>query len=344
MIIEATVKLYNNVTELFLPTPTKSHYLFNIRDFSRVIQGILLFKAKSLIKTHNNSLKIHENSMTLIRLWAHESFRVFADRLTEWSDQELFFKKIKAVVESEFKERFENVFENILSKAIENNRKNMAKNQQPVASELKNLVEQQMYHCLYFTDFLLANSKSSPLTENKLYEEVNDFESLKRSVENYLVDYNMLSKVPMDLVIFEFLIEHISKINRILKLSNGHGLLIGMEGMGRSSASKLAAFIANYNFFQIEPTKKYTISDWKTDLKFLLRKAGEQGTKIVFFFSDHQIKDEEFLENINSLLNSGDVPMLFENEEKVDIIDKVRDKLKKFKFRYTVYIYFKLFN
>jgi dynein heavy chain len=44
----------------------------------------------------------------------------------------------------------------------------------------------------------------------------------------------------MDLVIFEFLVDHISKINRILKQPNGHGLLIGMEGMGRSSATKLA--------------------------------------------------------------------------------------------------------
>ncbi|KAL7983007.1 hypothetical protein Chor_013613 [Crotalus horridus] len=41
VITEATVELYNSVVQRFLPTPAKIHYLFNLRDISKVFQGML---------------------------------------------------------------------------------------------------------------------------------------------------------------------------------------------------------------------------------------------------------------------------------------------------------------
>nr|XP_015838947.1 PREDICTED: dynein heavy chain 2, axonemal [Tribolium castaneum] len=45
-ITETTIDLYNNVTAKMLPTPTKIHYLFNLRDISRIFQGLLRIKSK----------------------------------------------------------------------------------------------------------------------------------------------------------------------------------------------------------------------------------------------------------------------------------------------------------
>jgi hypothetical protein len=63
----------------------------------------------------------------------------------------------------------------------------------------------------------------------------------------------------MDLVIFGFVIAHVSRISRILKQPSGNGLLIGIGGTGRSSVTKLAAFIADFELFQIEVSKKYRL-------------------------------------------------------------------------------------
>jgi hypothetical protein len=63
-----------------------------------------------------------------------------------------------------------------------------------------------------------------------------------------------------------------------------------------------------YEAFQIEITKKYGVTEWREDVKKVLRTAGLDGRPIVFLFSDTQIVDEIFLEDINNVLNSGDVP------------------------------------
>ena len=98
----------------------------------------------------------------------------------------------------------------------------------------------------------------------------------------------------------------------------------GIGGSGRQSAAKLASFIADYELFQIEITKNYTFNDWRDDIRRMMRKAGEEGVSMVFLFGDHQIKEEAFLEDVNMLLNTGDIPNLYENEERLEIIEKVR--------------------
>jgi dynein heavy chain, axonemal len=63
----------------------------------------------------------------------------------------------------------------------------------------------------------------------KIYDEITDLDELSKIMESYLEDYNAISKVPMNLVMFKFAIEHVSRVSRILKQDNGHALLIGIK-------------------------------------------------------------------------------------------------------------------
>ncbi|KAL4720993.1 hypothetical protein ACJJTC_019261 [Scirpophaga incertulas] len=57
-------------------------------------------------------------------------------------------------------------------------------------------------------------------------------------------------------------------------------------------------------------------------------KAGIIGKPLVFLFGDNQIMYEGMLEDINMLLNTGDIPNLYGMDEKVEILDKMQGAIR----------------
>lgn len=83
--------------------------------------------------------------------------------------------------------------------------------------------------------------------------------------------------------------------------------------------------------FSIEITKNYREKEFHEDIKKLLMKSGVENEPQVFLFSDTQIVKESFLEDINNLLNSGEIPNLFPTEEKAQICDELAPKAREAK-------------
>jgi len=105
-------------------------------------------------------------------------------------------------------------------------------------------------------------------------------------------------------------------------------MLVGVGGSGRSSMARLAASINAMSTFSIEITKSYRQKEWYEDIKKMLRKCGLDETTVQFLFSDTQIVYESFLEDINNLLNSGEIPNLFPPDEKINICDELADRAR----------------
>nr|XP_012140860.1 PREDICTED: dynein heavy chain 1, axonemal [Megachile rotundata] len=270
-----TLNVYSTICKELLPTPHKSHYTFNLRDLSKVFQGMLMM----------NPAKI-EISETLLRLWYHENLRVFCDRLINDIDRTWFDNLLKKTLE----EHYECDPETVVGSTM-----------------------------LFYGDF----SGTS-----KEYEQITNIGKIEETLNEFLEDYNSTTTSPMKLVLFQDAINHVCRINRILRQPRGNALLLGMGGSGRQSLTRLASHIQDYTCFQIELSGAYTNNDWRDDIKHAMMKAGVQGHLMVFLFSDTQIKDDSMLEDLNSVLNNGDVPNIYHVDEMEKIFHSMRGQVQ----------------
>ena len=77
-ITSCTLELYHKIIQNLPPTPSKFHYIFNLRDLSRVTQGLCLSTPDRF-----------DNPGQFVRLWKNECLRVFYDRLTSAADKKI---------------------------------------------------------------------------------------------------------------------------------------------------------------------------------------------------------------------------------------------------------------
>ncbi|KYM93367.1 Dynein heavy chain 7, axonemal [Cyphomyrmex costatus] len=287
-LVYATLDVYKETRMNLLPTPAKSHYLFNLRDFSRVIQGVLLSTPEAII-----------DLVSMKRLWVHEVLRVYGDRLVDEADSRWLVEQIRKTIKERMGDDMNRLFRDL---------------QDEPGAEITEVHLRNLIYCNFH----------DPIAEQKLYVEIQDWDALAEVVDEYLAEYNDISKTPMDLVLFRFAIEHLSKICRVMMQPRSHALLVGMGGSGRQSLTKLASHISDYELFQVQISQQYGMYEWHEDLKNILRKSAASDLHTVFLFMDTQIKEEAFLEDISNLLNSGEVPNLFAADEKSEICEKMR--------------------
>lgn len=73
-LVEATIQLWDNTSTKLLPTPTKFHYVFTIRELARVFGGMARVAQgdKKVINSCMNLKEVKDPRLFMIGLWRHE--------------------------------------------------------------------------------------------------------------------------------------------------------------------------------------------------------------------------------------------------------------------------------
>jgi dynein heavy chain len=134
-------------------------------------------------------------------------------------------------------------------------------------------------------------------------------------------------------------------------------MLVGVGGSGKQSLTRMACALSDSKCFQIELTRGYGLNEFREDIKVcggglvlkvlshsglltvdpgcvapplpvsvqkIMLQSGVAGKQVVFLFTDTQIVNESLLEDINNVLNTGEVPNLWEVDEVNKIIEDLR--------------------
>lgn len=132
-------------------------------------------------------------------------------------------------------------------------------------------------------------------------------------------------ELDVQLVLFNEVLDHVLRIDRIFRQPQGHLLLIGVSGAGKTTLSRFVAWMNGLRVFQIKVHNKYTAADFDEDLRSVLRRAGCKGEKICFVLDEGNVLDSSFLERMNTLLANGEVPGLFEGDEYAALMTQCKE-------------------
>ncbi|EFN74803.1 Dynein heavy chain 8, axonemal [Camponotus floridanus] len=198
-LIPLTRILWQQTKVKMLPTPAKFHYVFNLRDLSRIWEGLLRIERAEC-----------ESITTLLKLWEHECTRVIADRFTNIVDKEWFQNTLRRTAEKilgpdfQYYSPIETYFVNFLREPPE-----------PTGDEPEDFV----------------------LEAPKIYEEIPSYDAVITKVQQNMQQFNeYIRGIHLDLVFFHDALVHLIRISRIIGVPRGNALLVGIGGSGKQTS------------------------------------------------------------------------------------------------------------
>lgn len=107
--------------------------------------------------------------------------------------------------------------------------------------------------------------------------------------------------------------DHALRVDRVLRQSQGHLMLVGPPGAGKKSAVRFVCWLNGIPVKQIRTWKGYELEDFDTDLRQAVKGALREPLCLVM--DESTLLHTAFVERMNTLLANGEVPGLFDHPE-----------------------------
>ncbi|XP_044009925.1 dynein axonemal heavy chain 7-like, partial [Aphidius gifuensis] len=318
-IVNSTINVY----KLIIENNIIGFNEYNIRDITNVINGCSLIHRESV-----------ENKTTLIKLWVHETLRVFGDKLlNKQQDNIWLFSTIKNTIDMYFnKESFDSIFDHLPKN----------QNNQLTCESFRNLI-----FCNFInsdetptsTDNNNSNNNNSineSLFKRRKYEEVICSQDLlNNKIIGFINQYNEINNInnnKLDIIIFKNIVEHLIRLCRSLSIPGCNLLMLCNNGaIGKRTLTRLAAFIQQQEYYEMlidSSASSFNDDDdvllnlWKKKLKEATKQSGGYGRDCTFFIPERYIRDE-YLIDISNIMTTGQVTHLLSCENEVQKIIEI---------------------
>ena len=192
-VVLSSIVMYYRVVINLLPTPSKSHYVFNLRDLTKLIKGIMQANSIVIVSKEN-----------LCNLFAHECVRVFNDRLICKEDNEIFYTNLCETIADYFKIAFRNPFKPWLTeKKYPLQEKEIAMAETTSTSTTASSLDESLNDFLIYGDFMK--------NEERLYQSLNNWKQLVSVLSEYQMRSFMAGNAAKQIVFFKEAVQHICR-------------------------------------------------------------------------------------------------------------------------------------
>ncbi|KAK7080901.1 Dynein heavy chain 12, axonemal [Halocaridina rubra] len=312
-IVAGTMESLHHIRTSLPPTPSNAHYTFSLATAARIIHSV------GFIKKENMETKRH-----FVRFWVHEMYREICDRLMASEEVTGIYNIIVKTIKANFKDKIHVIFDKLCNDdgtGSDHQAKGFLGN--PNAASRDQPQKEVTEACMERVCWGIMGNTAAPPKERR-YEELNDATLVQQNISAFIQEYNSNNAVPLNIVTFRYVVEHVSRACRVLSRKGGHMLLVGVGGSGRRSLTRLAAHICGHKlaYPAIDPVDGYT--DIKFAVKEAILTAGVEERATVLLLGDTILQHPPILHLLNTLILTGDIPNLLPPEDLSYLMDRLR--------------------